>query len=58
MLGPSLSGLLFDWTGSYTWSFSLSMLMLALAVVCAWLAGRQWQGDPMQFHSYNLGSTS
>jgi len=35
MLGPSLSGLLFDWTGSYTWSFSLSMPMLALAVVCA-----------------------
>lgn len=48
-IGPSFSGLLFDWTGSYTVSFSLSMFMLALAVVCAWLAGRQWQGDPSQF---------
>jgi MFS family permease len=47
-IGPAFSGLLFDWTGSYTWSFSLSMLMLALAVVCAWLAGRHWHGDPQE----------
>ena len=47
-IGPSFSGLLFDWTGSYTLSFSLSMLMLALAVVCAWLAGRQWHDDLKQ----------
>ena len=47
-IGPSFSGLLFDWTGSYTLSFSLSMLMLALAVVCAWLAGRQWHDDSTQ----------
>ena len=44
-IGPSLSGLLFDWTGNYTLSFSLSMLMLALAVVCAWLAGGQWDDE-------------
>jgi MFS family permease len=42
-LGPWLSGFLFDRTGSYTLSFSLSMLMLALAIVCAWLADRQWR---------------
>ena len=47
-IGPSFSGLLFDWTGSYTLSFSLSMLMLALAVVCAWLAGRQWHDETKQ----------
>ena len=47
-VGPSFSGLLFDWTGSYTLSFHLSMIMLALAVVCAWLAGRHWHDDPKQ----------
>ena len=57
-LGPLLSGLLFDWTGSYTWSFSLSMLMLALAVLCARLAGRQWRGEPGQFRASNPGPTS
>src|SRR5262249_30263254 len=45
-IGRSFSGFLFDRTGSYTLSFSLSMIMLALAVVCAWLAGRHWHGDP------------
>ena len=42
-LGPLASGALFDWTGSYTVSFVTSMVMLALAVLCAWLAGRQWR---------------
>ena len=49
-LGPWLSGVLFDWTGSYTVSFHVSMVMLALAVVCAWLAGRQWRADADKFH--------
>ena len=44
-LGPWLSGLLFDHTGSYTLSFTLSMFMLAFAIVCAWLADRQWRAD-------------
>jgi sugar phosphate permease len=48
-LGPLLSGVLFDWTGSYTMSFSLSMLILALAGFCAWLAGRQWRADAETF---------
>ena len=48
-LGPWLSGVLFDWTGSYTVSFHVSMVMLALAVVCAWLAGRQWRADADKF---------
>jgi MFS family permease len=39
-LGPWWGGLLFDWTGSYALSFSLSMVVLILATVCAWLAGR------------------
>jgi nitrate/nitrite transporter NarK len=43
--GPWLSGFLFDHTGSYTLSFKLSMGMLALAIVCAWLADRQWRAD-------------
>jgi hypothetical protein len=37
---------LFDRTGSYTWSFSLSMAVLALATTSAWLAGR-WGGAQM-----------
>lgn len=44
-VGPLLSGLLFDWTKSYVASFCLSMVILALAVLSAWLAGRQWQAD-------------
>ena len=39
-IGPWLSGLLFDRTGSYTLSFSLSMAVLLVAVICAWVAGR------------------
>jgi MFS family permease len=39
-IGPWLSGLLFDRTGSYTLSFSLSMAVLLIAVICAWVAGR------------------
>jgi MFS family permease len=39
-IGPWLSGFLFDRTGSYTFSFSLSMAVLMLATVSAWLAGR------------------
>jgi MFS family permease len=39
-IGPWLSGFLFDQSGSYTVSFSLSMAVLILATVCAWLAGR------------------
>ena len=38
--GPWFSGLLFDRTGSYAVSFSLSMAVLALATVSAWMAGR------------------
>ena len=44
-IGPWLSGFLFDRTGSYTLSFSLSMVLLGLAIVCAWLAGRQWRAE-------------
>jgi MFS family permease len=40
-IGPWLSGFLFDSTGSYTLSFSLSMAVLVLASASAWLAG-QW----------------
>jgi MFS family permease len=39
-IGPWLSGFLFDRTRSYTLSFSLSMALLVLASVSAWLAGR------------------
>jgi MFS family permease len=39
-IGPWLSGFLFDRTGSYILSFSVSMAVLVLATVCAWLAGR------------------
>lgn len=39
-LGPWFSGFLFDRTGSYAVSFSLSMAVLVLATVSAWLAGR------------------
>jgi len=49
-LGPLLSGALFDWTENYTLSFSLAMLILALAGGCAWLAGRQWHADAATFH--------
>jgi len=38
--GPWFSGFLFDRTGSYTVSFTLSMAMLGGGIVCAWLAGR------------------
>jgi MFS family permease len=44
-IGPWLSGWLFDYTGSYTFPFRLSMVVLGLAIVCAWLAGRQWRAD-------------
>jgi MFS family permease len=39
-VGPWFSGFLFDQTGSYELSFSLSIGMLAVGSVCAWLAGR------------------
>jgi MFS family permease len=39
-IGPWFSGFLFDRTGSYTVSFSISMAVLLVAIVCAWLAGR------------------
>jgi MFS family permease len=48
-LGPWLSGFLFDQTGSYIISFSLSTIMLALAIVCAWLADRQWRADAAKY---------
>jgi MFS family permease len=44
-IGPWLSGWLFDYTGSYAFPFRLSMVVLGLAIVCAWLAGRQWRAD-------------
>lgn len=47
-LGPWLSGMLFDRTGSYTWSFGLSMVVLTLAIVCAWYAGKQWRAQMEQ----------
>lgn len=49
-IGPWLSGFLFDRTGSYTLSFSLSMGLLGLAIVCAWLAGRQWRLEAHRWH--------
>jgi MFS family permease len=39
-IGPWFSGFLFDQTGSYALSFSVSMGVLMVAIVCAWLAGR------------------
>jgi MFS family permease len=39
-IGPWLSGFLFDRTGSYTVSFSISMAVLMVAIICAWWAGR------------------
>jgi MFS family permease len=39
-IGPWLSGFLFDRAKSYTVSFRLSMAVLVLATVSAWLAGR------------------
>jgi MFS family permease len=41
-LGPWVSGLLFDYTGSYTLSFKLSIGVLGLAIIAAWCAG--WRG--------------
>jgi MFS family permease len=39
-IGPWLSGFLFDRTRSYTVSFSLSIAVLVLATLSAWMAGR------------------
>ena len=44
-LGPWVSGLLFDYTGSYTLSFELSMGVLGLAIIAAWCAGRQARAE-------------
>jgi sugar phosphate permease len=48
-IGPWLSGFLFDRTGSYTLSFSLSMVLLGLAIVCAWLVGRHWRAEARRY---------
>jgi MFS family permease len=37
-LGSYFGGVFHDWTGSYTMSFTLSTLLLALSDVCIWLA--------------------
>ena len=37
-LGSYLGGAFHDWTGSYTVSFTLSTLLLAISDVCIWLA--------------------
>ena len=37
-LGSYLGGAFHDWTGSYTLSFTLSTLLLAISDVCIWLA--------------------
>jgi hypothetical protein len=42
-LSPWCSGFLFDRTGKYALSFSLSMAVLIFATICAWLASR-WGG--------------
>ena len=44
-LGPWVSGLLFDYTGSYTLSFEISMGVLGLAIFAAWCAGRQARAE-------------
>jgi predicted MFS family arabinose efflux permease len=49
-LGPWFSGLLFDRTGSYAISFSLSMAVLVLATVSAWLAGRWGRAQASMSH--------
>jgi MFS family permease len=49
-IGPWFSGFLFDRTGSYTLSFSLSTAVLVLATVCAWLAGRWGQAQVSKYH--------
>ena len=48
-IGPWLSGLLFDRTGSYTLSFSLSMAVLLIAVICAWVAGRWGRAQALTY---------
>lgn len=48
-LGNIFCGFLFDRTGSYTLSFGFSMAVLGLAIVCAWLAGRQWRAEAGQW---------
>jgi MFS family permease len=37
-LGSYFGGVFHDWTGSYTISFTLSTLLLALSDICIWLA--------------------
>jgi MFS transporter, OFA family, oxalate/formate antiporter len=37
-LGSYFGGAFYDWTGSYTFSFTLSILLLALSDICIWLA--------------------
>lgn len=37
-LGSYFGGVFHDWTGSYTMSFTLSTLLLAISDVCIWLA--------------------
>lgn len=37
-LGSYLGGVFHDWTGSYTLSFTLSTLLLAISDICIWLA--------------------
>ncbi|MBM2803687.1 MAG: transporter [Deltaproteobacteria bacterium] len=37
-LGSYFGGVFHDWTGSYTLSFTLSTLLLALSDICIWLA--------------------
>jgi predicted MFS family arabinose efflux permease len=37
-LGSYFGGVFHDWTGSYTMSFTLSTLLLAVSDVCIWLA--------------------
>jgi MFS family permease len=48
-IGPWLSGFLFDRTGSYTISFSLSMAVLLVAVICAWFAGRWGRAQALTY---------
>jgi len=37
-LGSYFGGMFYDWSGSYTISFTLSTLLLALSDICIWLA--------------------
>jgi MFS family permease len=41
-LGSYLGGVFHDWTGSYTISFILSTMLLAVSDVCIWLAAVPW----------------